>query len=248
MRRHAGSFSVEDVHLGSTIAPASTSPITDTSPVESPISGLATSSSSHMHPSRAPLSARLRPSAPTLGNMGNTHLPYMDILATLEGQPPTPMGSHPPQSLASPRTHSTRPSIEGPARVQPSSNLAPQGAPRSRQGSASRSVSSQAATIRGVDNDYLEMAESTTSKAFSVCHMLLETLTDYAQNLPPGAGRKHQDLTELCEVTSEAARKLKTSLDNVKDDAENAAASRRLNEDSHSFAQVSSGTVFLSIC
>lgn len=240
MRRHAGSFSVEDVHLGSTIAPASTSPVSDTAPSELPIGNGPSASTGQSYQPRAPLGARLRPSAPTLGNMpNNTHLPYMDILATLEGQPPTPMGAHPPSSLASPRTHGTRPSIEGPARVQPTSNLAPQGAPRSRQGSTSRSISSQAATIRGVDNDYIEMAESTTSKAFSVCHMLLETLTDYAQNLPPGSGRKHQDLTDLCEVTSEAARKLKTSLDIVKDDAENAAASRKLNEDSHAFAQVS---------
>jgi len=130
------------------------------------------------------------------------------------------------------RSHRTRPSIEGPARVAP---LNVSHVSRARQGSSSsRSLVSQYSTIQGVDNDYLEMAESTTAKAFGVCSMLADALAEYGQS------GKHVELTNLCEVTSDAARRLQGAIEVVRhDQPELAVGNRKLNEDSHAFAQVS---------
>lgn len=272
-RRHAGSFSTEDVQMGAVMPPAPspsllppTSAITYSSSVPSP--SVTTSSNTLQTPAvQSTGTLRPRPTAPALTALSNlSSMPYMDLMATLEGQPPTPMSAVPP----TPNIHHQHPQAASLRQIQPTSghNQKPQASkhndqqrthrPTQRSGSqplpsasimpprsASFSNSSQPVspyTAKPVDQDFFEMAEQTTNVAFSVCNMLVESLSDAGEK---GVSKGTRDLLEMCDMTNERARRLANTLESAKR-AESgqsaevlAIANRHLSDESGLFAQVS---------
>lgn len=271
-RRHAGSFSVEDVRLGAHLPPAMSPTTTNAALLVSPSASSPTSPDSAPEGNPSMLSAagsmRPRPGAPALASLpigqNSSGMPYMDLMATLEGQPPTPMAPMPP-SLQQQNVHPTIPlhrshpssgravtkfETARPAhnrglsrQAQPSPSPSTTGLmlpPRSASFSTSARPNSPYAT-RQADSDYFDIVEQTTTVVFSVCNMLVESLSESNAR---HATKSISDLLELCDMSIQAARRLTSSLENTKQ-AENghnpeflALSNQHLCDDSSVFSRV----------
>lgn len=266
-RRHAGSFSVEDVQLGAVMPPAPHGqppppvPPTPSLPSSPPISA-----SGGTLPIKPPGSMRPRPGAPKLATLPpgpgyDKNMPYMDLMATLEGLPPTPQTAAPPTATPGP-LHRSQPSSSSASMLRRESQQAKSSSPPGptlpnppkssassvtavppRSGSVSasgRAMPSYAA--KPLDPDFLEIVEQTTNVAFSVCNMLVEDLSDSDSGQ---RSKQTASLLELCDITSENARRLNSTLDNAKR-AESGQSSdvmgiahRHLSDECNIFARVS---------
>lgn len=248
-RRHAGSFSVEDVQMGAHLPPAMSptlsSPLSSISASTSlPAPLTAASTESITSTLKAPVAMRPRHGAPALAALpigqGPSGMPYMDLMATLEGQPPTPMAPLPPplqhsashttvplhrsqpsSSRATNRLDTARPALNAAgSRTQAQAGYHPQPPtsatslmmpPRSASFSTSARPNSPYAT-RQADSDYFDIVEQTTTVVFSVCNMLVESLSE--SNARQGS-KSISDLLELCDMSIQAARRLTSSLENT---------------------------------
>jgi hypothetical protein len=213
-RRHAGSFSVEDVRVGAALPQHS--PTSSVSMVGVGIvpNGLPPST-------LPPVSAamRPRPGAPkltmplaplplpastlSLSQPAPTMPAYRDIFEHLNDLPPTPIGlgpsagdNGPPSAYPLPSSLSTSTS------ALPTPTLAGHFKRPSPPPSALTSAPA-VPNEGGVVDDFLEMVDTTTNVAFSVCALLVER---------PLAGTRAAELVDMCEVGKEAARRLKGDL------------------------------------
>lgn len=220
-RRHAGSFSVEDVRTGASMPMVSASLN----------HGGMTAANAPEMPSPPPsMAAIMRQQADTVvpsaatsrlaGRLARNGLPsslglqppvMADILAA-QNMPPSPFGAAPSFGPPGPL------SAQGPKVPTP--------APRSALPTHSRSTTPThvvpAPGSSRTDQDFLDMAEATTNIAVSVSTMLLETLgravgeAGKRYGTPNAAFNKARELLELCETELEATRKLRLSLTRVR--------------------------------
>lgn len=252
-RRHAGSFSVEDVQLGAILPPA-TSPTEATSntPLSNPLSASTSSISSLV--STPPPSMKPRVGAPKLTALPlpistppgtGTNFPAVkDIFAHLSEMPPTPIAARPSTPLTLDPILNSSTSSHGrmPSDGQSTSLSLPDNPPRP----STPTFSSGSATV---ESDFLDMVESTTNIAFNVFSLVSESLqTDLNRT------RKSDELLELCSSGNEVSKLLKSSLEKLRSlPAETDQSyieflsrwkpltlqdSRKLWEDSNAFARV----------
>jgi hypothetical protein len=220
-RRHAGSFSVEDVQLGAVLVPSTTI--------------LSTNSATN---STTPSNTN-----PSLPNDSSSSSIVVNATSTFKSRPTKinrPLGFTLPLPPAS---NHPRQIIHN-AFDQPGTPLGdPLPSTPSRNGDVK--IASSA------DEKFLEMVESTTKIAFDVYSLLIESLASVAHiklGLEEEDGilgtRRTRELMELCELGNETTRKLKLALDRVKKVQEGVISfssgdAKRLGDEAYGFVQVS---------
>lgn len=267
-RRHAGSFSVEDVQLGAVIPPAPYS--TPVIPAyEPPSSALPTVQSYSPTPPSIPADLysdyNVGASGTIKGRSGKSRTPlsnsiplpsqpgYQDMLQSAFDQPMTPGAGlmyaepdGPPSALHS--NFNGGASLNGtslPSSVQPY---------LSRSEGARNPLPVPPAPSGGADEMFLEMVQATTSVAFDVYGMLLDSFDEEADGEDDdGAGilmrdlgpRRTKELTDMCILGNEQTTKLRGALGRVRGLSITSgslkfstADAKRLGDESYAFVQV----------
>lgn len=267
-RRHAGSFSVEDVQLGAVIAPAPYS--TPVIPAyEPPTSALPTLPSNSPTPQFLPTDPysgyNVGASGTIKGRSGKPRTPlsnsiplppqpgYQDMLQSAFDQPMTPGAG---VMFAEPET--TPSAVHN--NFNGGASLSTTSIPSSAQPYLSRSEGARnplpvpPAPSAGADEMFLEMVEATTSVAFDVYGMLLDSFDEEADGEDDdGAGilmrdlgpRRTKELTDMCILGNEQTTKLRGALGRVRGLSVtlgslkfSTADAKRLGDESYAFVQV----------
>ncbi|GAA5929324.1 uncharacterized protein JCM15063_004120 [Sporobolomyces koalae] len=243
-RRHAGSFSVEDVQLGAVLPPAEIPPVPlippsaslddvnafDTSTGAATIRARPSISSTPKSSSASGISLRAPPS-------GGLSLPppmrYQDMIQSAFEQPLTPGGTGlfevgpPPSTLSEipPRSNSTRPALLAQSSSASVSSVfvAPSQASIKPLASAvpasynPHRESRQVSTLNA-DETFVDQADSTIQIAFDVYGMLLDSFDD--PNAPTSVGaigrRRARELAELCKAGNETTGRLQRGVERVR--------------------------------
>lgn len=253
-RRHAGSFSVEDVQLGAVLPPASVPTSAPSTAAYADAPGLPydldqNGDDEEQYGGGGTIKARPAKSrAPPM----SINLPatpgVRDMIVNAFDQPMTP----------GPGTILFGEASNGDPAASYSNFVLPQSAPASQPGSFSLSRSEGPpralnAATSSADEQFLGMVEATTGVAFDVYGMLIDSFDEAAEGRE-GEGamaltrelgpRRTKELTDLCILGNEVTTKLTGSLGRVRGPDQNAPLqfstqdARRLGEDSYTFVQV----------
>ncbi|KAK4702891.1 hypothetical protein P7C70_g3328, partial [Phenoliferia sp. Uapishka_3] len=244
-RRHAGSFSVEDVELGAVLPPAPTPPASAFPEVPF----VATMEPDDFENSGT-IKARPKKSRGAMSIKLPGSLGARDLIVNAFEQPLTPgpsglmfgensradetpmpfsLATNTPQSAPASQASSTfLPRHDGPPRLNPSATM-------------------------NADEQFLDLVDATTSVAYDVYGMLLESFDEAAAGREgEGASalvrelgpRRTKELTDLCILGNEVTTKLTGSWGRVRGVERNAplkfsaSDAKRLGEDSYAFVQV----------
>ena len=265
-RRHAGSFSVEDVQLGAVIPPAPFPPPTPSLtayPAElpsGPLSASSASASSLPNDSWAEGTIKIRP-----GKSSRTLIPhsipmpsqpgYRDLVLNAFDHPMTPSGtalmlSDPPDDPMSASTYASLNNLGSSLPMPPNS-----AASRTDTFAVPRSEGLRNGSTANADELFLNLVEATTSIAFDVYGMLLNSFDEDADgDDDEGAGvlmrdlgpRRTKELTDMCILGNETTTKLRGALGRVRGPegmhgslSFSPADAKRLGDESYAFVQVS---------
>lgn len=264
-RRHAGSFSVEDVQLGSAIPPAPFPPPTPTLPAYA--ADLSTGALSNGSASTTSLpndqwtegTIKVRP-----GKSSRTPIPpsiplpshpgYRDLVLNAFDHPMTPSGTA--LMLSEPLGDPMSASTYGGFNLGSTLPMPPNSAPsRTDTFAVPRSEGLRNGSTANADELFLNLVEATTSIAFDVYGMLLNSFDEDADgDDDEGAGvlmrdlgpRRTKELTDMCILGNETATKLRGALGRVRGLegmhgtlAFSPADAKRLGDESYTFVQVS---------
>ncbi|GAA93488.1 uncharacterized protein L969DRAFT_89263 [Mixia osmundae IAM 14324] len=206
-RRHAGSFNVGDVRQGGTL------PMSSAMPPGTTLSGLPSSAIAE-DPAEAVIGhSRGQPLATPSTSSGALR----DIFSHLNDMPPTPVTSHPPQ------TYFQSPSSFGPPPRGMSSRSGSQHELNTPESKSAAMRAPQSGGPMSIDEDFLNMVDATTAIAHTVCDMLLRTLGEEESQRPQ---RRVTELMTMCKSGHEATRRLRASLDVVRNPDDGYASSK----------------------
>ncbi|GAA5883614.1 hypothetical protein JCM16303_004914 [Sporobolomyces ruberrimus] len=243
-RRHAGSFSVEDVQLGAVLPPADIPPV----PAIPPSTSLDDVGLADQNTSSA--TVRARPSASSISKSsssssssskapiaGGISLPptlrYQDMVQNAFEQPLTPGGTglfqripHPAVPDLPHRSNSSFPASVSqlPLSSASSGSLGSALPPPASTSSAAYPPSynphreSRQVSTLNADETFVDQADSTIQIALDVYGMLLDSFDD--PNAPTSAGaigrKRAKELTELCKAGNETTVRLKRGVERVR--------------------------------
>ncbi|KAK4057252.1 RAM signaling network component [Microbotryomycetes sp. JL221] len=242
-RRHAGSFSVEDVQLGANLPPA---PVPDVPamytdvPITPTAASFAAASAAEANGEFAQ-GGTLKAKAGKKGPPGTLSLPpstgYRDMVMKAFEHPMTPGATeltfNDGPSVTSMPGHAVTPTTsgasvssvnEGPGPNTPTGSIS---LPKNQTPSAALSSSSaggRPVSIANADAAFVDMAESTITIARSIYGMLLDSFDADYDDGGDGSGmlmrelgpRRVKELTDLCIVGNETTSKLKVALTRVR--------------------------------
>ncbi|GAA5912070.1 hypothetical protein JCM5296_001358 [Sporobolomyces johnsonii] len=225
-RRHAGSFSVEDVQLGAVLPPADIPPV----PAIPASTSLDENGFSEFNGAtvraRPALSAKSSVSS-AFGSPGGLAMPptmhYQDMVQKAFEQPLTPGGTglfeRAPATGLSSRSGSfsvANPPVLSSSASFPSSNSLNGTAPPPSSYNPHRE--SRPVSTLNADETFVDQADSTIQIAFDVYQMLADSVDD--PNSPSSAGaigkKRARELMELCKAGNDTTARLKRAVERVR--------------------------------